>query len=101
MFSLSLTGPAWKLKRPRTGRGLLVGSGATSVGPLTVLVAHGRALKGPGVVQIVGFAQRINLRRHELSPARIQSLDTVLPGWRTGRTRGRKPRDLEIRDPAG
>lgn len=39
-------------------------------------------------------SQRINLRRGELDFAKVQALNTVLPGWRTGRTRGRKPRDL-------
>lgn len=36
-------------------------------------------------------SQRISLRRNNLDLARTQALDTVLPGWRTGRTRGRKP----------
>lgn len=35
--------------------------------------------------------QRFKLRRSELDPARVKALDAAVPGWRTGRTRGRKP----------
>jgi hypothetical protein len=37
--------------------------------------------------------QRYKLRRGELEPAKAQTLDESLPGWRTGRQRGRKPRN--------
>jgi hypothetical protein len=74
-----------------------LGSGAGSVGPLIVLVAWS-ALKGPCVVQIVGFAQRINLRCHELDPARIRALDTAArmperahPVWLARRCTGCAP----------
>lgn len=36
--------------------------------------------------------QRYKLRRGELEPGKTQALDQSLPGWRTGRQRGRKPR---------
>lgn len=36
--------------------------------------------------------QRFKLRRGELLQARVETLDTALPGWREGRARGRKPR---------
>jgi hypothetical protein len=35
--------------------------------------------------------QRFKLRRGELDPARAKALDAAVPGWRTGRTRGKKP----------
>ncbi|MDR7161388.1 helicase associated domain-containing protein [Arthrobacter sp. BE255] len=35
--------------------------------------------------------QRFKSRRGELDPAKIKALDSAVPGWRTGRTRGRKP----------
>jgi hypothetical protein len=35
--------------------------------------------------------QRFKHRRGELDPARAQALDAAVPGWRTGRTRGKKP----------
>lgn len=38
--------------------------------------------------------QRYKLRRGELEPAKAQALDESLPGWRTGRPRGRKPRSV-------
>lgn len=45
-------------------------------------------------------AQRIKLRRDSLSPARTQALNAAVPGWRTGRPPGRKPKsraeDLNI-----
>ena len=34
--------------------------------------------------------QRFMLRRGELAPARAEALDNAVPGWRIGRTRGRK-----------
>lgn len=37
--------------------------------------------------------QRYKLRRGELEPAKEQAMDESLPGWRTGRQRGRKPRN--------
>jgi hypothetical protein len=37
-------------------------------------------------------AQRQKARRGELEPDKARTLDEVLPGWRTGRPRGRKPR---------
>ncbi|UKA56679.1 helicase associated domain-containing protein (plasmid) [Arthrobacter sp. FW305-BF8] len=36
--------------------------------------------------------QRQKARRGELEPAKAGALDEVLPGWRSGRQRGRKPR---------
>jgi Helicase associated domain len=36
--------------------------------------------------------QRFMLRRGELAPARAEALDNAVPGWRIGRTRGRKPK---------
>jgi hypothetical protein len=36
--------------------------------------------------------QRYKHRRGELDPARIKLLDQAVPGWQTGRTRGRPPR---------
>ncbi|WP_028273002.1 Helicase associated domain protein [Arthrobacter sp. UNC362MFTsu5.1] len=35
--------------------------------------------------------QRYKARRSELEPAKAQALDESVPGWRTGRQRGRKP----------
>lgn len=35
--------------------------------------------------------QRYKARRGELEPAKTATLDDKLPGWRSGRTRGRKP----------
>jgi hypothetical protein len=35
--------------------------------------------------------QRQKARRGELDPARARALDEAVPGWRAGRTRGRKP----------
>ncbi len=37
--------------------------------------------------------QRYKARRGELDPAKLQALDESLRGWRTGRQRGRKPRN--------
>ncbi|WP_326962333.1 helicase associated domain-containing protein [Arthrobacter sp. MP_M7] len=37
-------------------------------------------------------AQRQKHRRGELDPAKIKLLDGALPGWQSGRTRGRPPR---------
>jgi hypothetical protein len=36
--------------------------------------------------------QRFRQRRGELVPAKAEALDAAAPGWRTGRTRGRKPK---------
>lgn len=36
--------------------------------------------------------QRFRQRRGELDPAKAGALDAAAPGWRTGRTRGRKPK---------
>jgi hypothetical protein len=36
--------------------------------------------------------QRFKHRRGELDPAKAEALDTNVPGWRTGRARGRKPK---------
>jgi hypothetical protein len=36
--------------------------------------------------------QRYKHRRGELDPARIKLLNETVPGWRAGRTRGRRPR---------
>jgi hypothetical protein len=36
--------------------------------------------------------QRFKHRRGELDPANAAALDAAAPGWRTGRTRGRKPK---------
>lgn len=36
--------------------------------------------------------QRFRQRRGELDPAKAAALDAAAPGWRTGRTRGRKPK---------
>ncbi|WP_261792493.1 helicase associated domain-containing protein [Arthrobacter sp. PM3] len=33
--------------------------------------------------------QRYKRRRGELNPAKIKLMDDAVPGWRTGRTRGR------------
>jgi hypothetical protein len=35
--------------------------------------------------------QRFKQRRAELDPLKAQALDAAVPGWRAGRTRGRKP----------
>jgi hypothetical protein len=35
--------------------------------------------------------QRYKARRGELDPAKMAALDARVPGWRSGRTRGRKP----------
>jgi hypothetical protein len=35
--------------------------------------------------------QRFRQHRGELDPAKADALDAAAPGWRTGRTRGRKP----------
>jgi hypothetical protein len=37
--------------------------------------------------------QRAKLHRGELDEAKLRELDRVLPGWRTGRRRGRKPHE--------
>jgi hypothetical protein len=37
-------------------------------------------------------SQRQKARRGELEPDKLRALDEVLPGWRSGRQRGRKPR---------
>lgn len=37
--------------------------------------------------------QRYKLRRGELNAAKAQALDAALPGWQSGRQRGRKPRE--------
>ena len=37
--------------------------------------------------------QRFKLRRGELTHAKAQALDAAVPGWRTGRLRGLKPKD--------
>jgi hypothetical protein len=39
-------------------------------------------------------AQRQKARRGELEPDKARALDEVLPGWRSGRQRGRKPRTV-------
>ncbi|SDL76855.1 helicase associated domain-containing protein [Arthrobacter sp. ok362] len=36
--------------------------------------------------------QRFKRRRGELDPAKVKLLDAAVPGWQTGRTRGRRPR---------
>lgn len=36
--------------------------------------------------------QRFRQRRGQLDPAKADALDAAAPGWRTGRTRGRKPK---------
>ncbi|KRE67751.1 hypothetical protein ASG92_14045 [Arthrobacter sp. Soil736] len=36
--------------------------------------------------------QRFMLRRGDLASAKVEPLDAAVPGWRTGRTRGRKPK---------
>ena len=36
--------------------------------------------------------QRYKHRRSELDPAKIKLLNDAVPGWQTGRTRGRPPR---------
>ncbi|MBT2548159.1 helicase associated domain-containing protein [Arthrobacter sp. ISL-65] len=36
--------------------------------------------------------QRAELHRGELDEAKVQALDRALPGWQSGRRRGRKPR---------
>ena len=37
-------------------------------------------------------AQRYKRRRGELDPVKVKLLDDAVPGWQTGRTRGRPPR---------
>ncbi|MEO3935104.1 helicase associated domain-containing protein [Micrococcaceae bacterium Sec7.4] len=37
-------------------------------------------------------AQRYKRRRGQLDPVRVKLLDDAVPGWQTGRTRGRAPR---------
>jgi hypothetical protein len=37
-------------------------------------------------------AQRQKHRRGELEPVKIKHLDEAVPGWRNGRTRGRRRR---------
>lgn len=44
--------------------------------------------------------QRYKARRGELDPAKAAALDTRLPGWRSGRTRGRKPLGIPVVDSA-
>lgn len=44
--------------------------------------------------------QRYKARRGELNHAKSAVLDARLPGWRSGRSRGRKPLRLPIVDPA-
>lgn len=43
--------------------------------------------------------QRYKLRRGELAPAKLAALDATVPGWQSGRTRGRKPRGSSTADP--
>lgn len=45
--------------------------------------------------------QRAKLHRGELDEAKGQELDRVLAGWREGRPRGRKPRQLQGRPGTG
>lgn len=40
--------------------------------------------------------QRYKARRGELDPAKMAALDARLPGWRSGRTRGRKPLGIPV-----
>ncbi|MGX9902049.1 helicase associated domain-containing protein [Arthrobacter sp. SA17] len=44
--------------------------------------------------------QRYKARRGELDPAKAAVLDARLPGWRSGRTRGRKPLGMSVSGPA-
>ncbi|WP_458114466.1 helicase associated domain-containing protein [Arthrobacter sp. R1-13] len=44
--------------------------------------------------------QRYKARRGELDPAKVAGLDAAVPGWRSGRTRGRKPLGSSAADPA-
>ena len=37
-------------------------------------------------------AQRYKRRRGDLDPVKVKLLDDTVPGWHTGRTRGRPPR---------
>jgi hypothetical protein len=37
--------------------------------------------------------QRFNARRGELDPQKAEALDAAVPGWRTGRQRGRRARN--------
>ncbi|WP_247046069.1 helicase associated domain-containing protein [Arthrobacter rhizosphaerae] len=43
--------------------------------------------------------QRYKTRRGELDPAKAAALDERLPGWTSGRTRGRKPQGIPVADP--
>lgn len=45
--------------------------------------------------------QRYKARRRELDPAKAAVLDELLPGWRSGRIRGRKPQGIPVVDPVG
>lgn len=38
-------------------------------------------------------AQRYKARRGQLDPQKAEALDTAVPGWRSGRPRGRRPRE--------
>jgi hypothetical protein len=40
--------------------------------------------------------QRFKARRGELDPPKVAALDALLKGWRSGRTRGRKPHGLYL-----
>lgn len=42
-------------------------------------------------------AQRQKRRRGELAPGKVKLLDGAVPGWQTGKTRGRPPQVNKIR----
>jgi hypothetical protein len=62
---------------------------------------HKSAVEGPEHdLGVWLHTQRYKVRRGELDPAKAAALDTRLPGWRSGRTRGRKPLGTSEVDPA-
>ncbi|WP_146033061.1 helicase associated domain-containing protein [Arthrobacter sp. AFG20] len=71
----------------------------------TGAVPDGRAGPAPHTAAVIGeehdlgvrlHAQRQKARRGDLEPDKARALDEVLPGWRTGRQRGRKPHAVPI-----
>lgn len=54
---------------------------------------HKAAIEGPEHdLGVWLHTQRYKARRGELGAAKLAALDARVPGWRSGRTRGRKPR---------
>lgn len=63
---------------------------------------HKSAVEGPKHdLGVWLHTQRYKARRGELDPAKAAALDTRLPGWRSGRLRGRKSLSVPVVDSGG